>query len=201
MKKKFLTFVILSLIVIGHIYCQENDTLIGKIVQISNPCLDDPCLPGTVLAIENDTSVYIITLNSTWQWADNPLIINGDTLSVNDSIKAIGIISIKTDLQSEVYYEIEIDTTFFLSTYINQIIENDILTYPNPSNGLVVIKSDDSDIIGVEIFNVNGKRVYLSKNKIPTNNIEIKKLKEKGLVILKIETINNQIITKKVLIQ
>lgn len=201
MKKKFLTFVILSLIVIGHIYCQENDTLIGKIVQISNPCLDDPCLPGTVFAIENDTSVYIITLNSTWQWADNPLIINGDTLSVNDSIKAIGIISIKTDLQSEVYYEIEIDTTFFLSTYINQIIENDILTYPNPSNGLVVIKSDDSDIIGVEIFNVNGKRVYLSKNKIPTNNIEIKKLKEKGLVILKIETINNQIITKKVLIQ
>ncbi len=201
MKKKKLTLVILSSIVIGHIYCQKNDTITGKIVQISTPCLDEPCLPGTLFAIENDTSDYIITLNSTWQWADNPLIINGDTLSVNDSIRAIGTISTKTDLQSEIYSEIEIYTTFFLSTSINQIIRNNILTYPNPSNGLIVIKSDDSDIKDVEIFNVKGESIYLSKNEIPTKNIKIKNLKEKGFFILKIETINNQIITKKILIQ
>lgn len=201
MKKIILNLIFLSYITIGHIYCQENDTITGKIVQISNPCLDDPCLPGTVFAIENDTSDYIITLDSTWQWADNHLIINGDTLSVNDSIKAIGVISTKTDLQNEIYYEIEIDTTFFLSTSINQIIKNDILIYPNPSNGFIIVKSDDSDIIGVEIFNVNGEGIYLSKNKIPTKNIEIENLKEKGLVVLKTETISNQIITKKILIQ
>jgi len=186
---------------IGHMFCQEKDILIGRIVEISNPCLDEPCLSGTVFAVKNDTSNFIISLNETWQWIDNHLIIKGDTLSVNDSIKVIGIISAKTDLQNEIYYEIEVDTTFFLSTSINQIIVNDILTYPNPSNGTFLIQSNNSNINGVEVLNLNGKSISFSKSRFPVSEMLIKNLHADGLVILKIETDNNKIITKKILIQ
>jgi hypothetical protein len=187
--KKNVFLLILSILLIGQTFCQENDTIIGRIAQISNPCFESPCLPGAVFAIENDTSDFILSIDESWQWSDKQLIINNDTLNIDDSIKVIGIISTKKDMQNEIYYEIEVDTTFLMTSSINRIENSNISIYPNPSDGTFSIKSSCSNILGIEVINDNGKRVYFSENDAPVTNVVIEGLKEQGIVILK--SINN----------
>jgi hypothetical protein len=186
---------------IGQTFCQENDTIIGKIALISNPCFESPCLPGAVFAIENDTSDFILSIDESWQWSDNLLIIKNDTLNIDDSIKVIGIISTKKDLQNETYYEIEVDATFLMTSSIKRLKNSNISIYPNPSDGTFSIKSSCSNILGIELINVNGKRIYFSENDIPVKNVVIEGFKEKGIAILKVLINNNQTITQKILIQ
>jgi hypothetical protein len=200
MKRLIFTLLLTSSMII-HPLCQEKDTVTGKIVHISNPCLDEPCLPGTVFAIKNNTLDYIISIDASWQWSENPLIINNIILNIDDSIKAIGIISEKTDLQNRIYHEIEVDSTFFLSTMIKNIIKDNILIYPNPSEGSILIESTNSMLRGVEVFNINGKTIIFSKRNLSNTNIVVDGLKEKGIVFLQITMDNNEIITKKILIK
>jgi hypothetical protein len=199
--KKQAFLLILSILLIGQTFCQERDTIIGKIALISNPCFESPCLPGAVFAIENDTSDIILSIDESWQWSDRQLIINNDTLNIDDSIKVIGIISTKKDMQNEIYYEIEVDTTFLMTSSINRIENSNISIYPNPSDGTFSIKSSYSNILGIEVINVNGRRVYFSENDAPVTNVVVEGLKEKGIVILKVLITNNQTITQKILIQ
>ena len=116
LKTKLLIAVVLSLMFVGcgkddepEIFVYE-DHISGRIVSIPNPCLEEPCLPGMVLAISSDYDSinYILALqeNSLWKWCwFDELIINNDTLRVNDSVYVRGIRSAeKNDIHLQKYY-------------------------------------------------------------------------------------------------
>lgn len=86
----------------------KDVTLTGKITTIGNPCNTVPCLPGIVAALETDIVNYVITVNNSWFWSDDEIIIGNDTLQINDSVEIFGNVSIKKDLNSNTYYEIEV---------------------------------------------------------------------------------------------
>ncbi len=117
MKKYSLMLCMFLVFAFAAISCTDDDTkpneempdkktITGKLTEIPNPCTTDPCLPGVVTAIETDSLNYIITVNHLWY--DREVVINNDTLRVNDSVEAYGSITKKQDLQSQTYYEIEI---------------------------------------------------------------------------------------------
>ena len=84
---------------------------------------------------------------------------------------------------------------------IKNIIKDNILIYPNPSEGSILIESTNSMLRGVEVFNINGKTIIFSKRNLSNTNIVVDGLKEKGIVFLQITMDNNEIITKKILIK
>ena len=118
MKHKFILLcAFIALTVIG---CKDNENppprphehrVYGKILQIPNPCLEEPCLPGMVLAIKSDydSTDYILNVfeNGLWVWRfSDELIIDNDTLRVNDSAVVAGLaLSEKYDIYSQKYYE------------------------------------------------------------------------------------------------
>lgn len=184
---------------IGQLFCQEKDTLYGRILFAPNPCLDVPCLPGMVLAVENDTSIFILTIGGTWLLTDNPLVINNYTFENNDSVVIIGTIFLKKDIKLEKYYEIEIDSISFLTTSIEQLTTKSICVYPNPSNGMILINANDLNIKGIEVFDISGQKIYQSYKNPTTNIIVIEGLLNKGILILKILLDDNQVLTQKII--
>ena len=83
-------------------------TLLGKLTEIPSPCETIPCLPGMVVALETDSIDYVITVNKLWFAAGNDVVVNNDTLKLNDYIEAFGLISERQDLTAKKYYEFEI---------------------------------------------------------------------------------------------
>jgi len=122
----------------------------GKIVPVSNPCLEEPCPPGIVYAIETDSINYIITLKGYWV-LDLPIIIDTYSFEWNDPITAEGIISVKQDMWGNDYHEIEI-----LSVVLTSIDENDkrnaLSLFPNPTTGKIYTETE----ISIKVYNLQG---------------------------------------------
>jgi len=192
-KKIFFSFICVFLFV--QTYCQ--DVLHGKITQISNPCLQTPCLPGTVYAIKNDTAEYVISINNHWVLLD-PLIINSDTIITNDSLTVFGVIHVKKDSLNNIYYEIEVDSATNHSTSIFSLKTNDISIYPNPSEGNFVIESVFYPINKIEIFYNDGVLFY--SQTLSTNSTQVD-INEKGVYFLKIELADKKIFNYKIIIR
>ncbi|WP_373943081.1 T9SS type A sorting domain-containing protein [Polaribacter sejongensis] len=70
--------------------------------------------------------------------------------------------------------------------------------YPNPANNYINIDSKKEKIASVDIINVLGKRV-LSQKSIINNRLDISSLK-KGIYIMKVKSIENNTITKRLII-
>ena len=87
----------------------ERDTYIGKIVSISNPCQTKPCLPGIVLGLETTSNNYVLTTNSKWIWS-NSLIVEDIEYFDDDEVEITGKTTIKQDINSNKYTELEIET-------------------------------------------------------------------------------------------
>jgi len=92
---------------IMHLCSQNKENLFGKIVQVPNPCMENPCLPGMVYAVETDTAFFIISLDGLWIFLHDHLIVDSDTLNLGDAIRFFGAISIKYSINgNKKYYEI-----------------------------------------------------------------------------------------------
>jgi hypothetical protein len=197
--KKQIFLTILSLVTIGYSFCQENDSIIGKVVSIDNPCTTEPCLPCGVIALQTDSISYILTINHIWNI--DSFAINGRYIGVDDSIKVIGIIYEKVDLKDEVYYELEIQDVFFFDiTAIEKNKTSRIEIFPNPTNGIVKIKNTDNQISSICLIDLNSKEIA-NVNGISSPIVEIDNISFKGIFICKVTLQNNQIITTKIVIK
>lgn len=138
-----------------------NVTLAGKIVQIANPCLASPCLPGIVYAFKSDTTIYILSIDNHWEWSDSPLIINSNTFELNDSVVIIGRPTCEKDVNSENFYAIEVDTAYKITTTttIEQFSVKAVQVYPNPCNSYLNIDLplDMPEVPSVQLFNSAGQ--------------------------------------------
>jgi len=152
-----------------------------------------------VYAIENDTSVFIISIGKIWQLADNPLHINNITFGLNDSVVIIGNIYYRKDINLEKYYEIEIDTSYLLTTLLDETPINGIRIYPNPTNGIIQIYSNCQNINEIELTDISGRRLYYNLNMIDNTSFTIEFSLDKGVHLLNLKLENGQVITKKIL--
>ena len=199
---KRIVCLLMAFIIASQLFCQTKDTLVGKIVQVPNPCLNSPCLPGMVYALENDTSVFIISVGESWKLTDNPLIINDDTLCLNDFVEIIGKINYRKDINSEEYYEIEANTSNKLTaTSIEQLSMPIVQVYPNPTNGKIHIYSKHLNISEVEIIDMSGQCVFNSMDMICNKSLVIENFTNKGVHLLKIKFEDNQVLINKILFQ
>jgi hypothetical protein len=84
------------------------------------------------------------------------------------------------------------------ATGVENIIENGLSVYPNPTNGELNIRSESFQFGNVEIFDCAGKRVF-SKNIVPANYISFNPDLQKGIYILRLGN-NLQVYNNKIVI-
>ena len=197
MKKQVL--LILFFVLIGQTFCQEKDTIIGKVVSINNPCTTEPCLPGGVIALRTDSISYILTSNH--QWNIDSINFNGRYIKIDDSIQVIGIIYKKVDLKNKTYYELEIDEVFFFNiTTIEDYKTSKIEIFPNPTKGTIIIKNMGGDISSIRLIDLGGKTIVYKEN-ILSPLTKIDNISFKGILLCIATIQNNQFVTKKIIIK
>jgi hypothetical protein len=82
---------------------------------------------------------------------------------------------------------------------LEDVIVSDFKVYPNPAKDFISIESTDQDQIStVQVFDVLGKEVM--NTRIQNNRLNVSNL-SKGMYILKINSVNGNGITKKVIIE
>lgn len=97
------------------------------------------------------------------------------------------------------------DQTFVYFSYsdanlgVNEIQLKDVTIYPNPASNTVNIKSINSDIEQIEIYNLQGKRVLKLINFKGKNQIDVSNL-SKGIYILKAKS-DDKMFSKKLIIK
>jgi len=186
-------------LLMGQTFCNGTDTLTGKVVSINNPCTTDPCLPGGVIALQTDSISYILTINH--EWNIDSFNVDGRYIKIDDSIQVIGIIYEKVDLKDKIYYEIEIEEVFFFDiTTIENNKTSKIEIFPNPSDGIIKITAQEKRIVKITIINMEGKLIFSSKYPY-SESVYIENIKEKGMVILKLDLNSNESVTQKILLK
>lgn len=183
-----------------QVLCQKNDALIGKIVEIPNPCLAEPCLPGLLYAINDDYIDYVITIKENWQWVDKYLIINNDTLKTGEHVKLIGSIFKKLDTFEDEYYEIEVDSVNILTSIIWQNNNAGISINLDPNDCSLFVKANGKQLHRIEIINLEGKIIFSSEYNYSENTI-IRDINAHGLLIVKVLFNDNYFITKKIFLK
>ena len=85
---------------------------------------------------------------------------------------------------------------------VNTKVQTDILVYPNPTAGLLMIESQDGNISKLQIIDITGRVVHQFENKANDNITSIDLSREsKGIYFLKIENIKGNISTQKVVVK
>lgn len=80
----------------------------------------------------------------------------------------------------------------------DETFKNSIEVYPNPINDLLTIKNSANSVLkNVSLFSILGNQVYKSSN---TKSINVSNF-SKGLYILKIQSKDDRILTKKIVIK
>ncbi|MDR0799815.1 MAG: T9SS type A sorting domain-containing protein [Dysgonamonadaceae bacterium] len=147
----------------------------GKIILMASPCVTEPCLPGAVFGIETGETNYVIAVSS--QWIVNDLIIDNTKYIVDDKVEVTGIVSVKQDLNSTIYNEIEVLSIEKITSNIPKI--NTILFSIRQTAEDVVISFESAFCGNVKLYNLLGKvcfeqnslnesSVILSKQSIPS---------------------------------
>ena len=78
----------------------------------------------------------------------------------------------------------------------NPSLADSVKLYPNPSNGIVRVKTDvDTDIV---ILDMTGKEVYKVKNAVNDQTINLTSL-QKGVYVAKINNVNGELNQKIVI--
>jgi len=175
--ERFLFFISVFILLSINVYGQN--TFSGKIVYMWNPCQTEPCLPGGVFGLETTSKNYILTINSNWIWTNNKLIVEDIEYSIDDEVEMTGITTVKQDINSNEYTELEIQT---IKKVDNNTIVNDnsswsVLSYvygaDSVGNTAIVGASTDyyffdgDSIVGDKIY----KKLYQYSNEQHTNRI------------------------------
>lgn len=94
---------------------------------------------------------------------------------------------------------VQITTLCQIATGINELQQNVVSIYPNPSNGVFHISNQNNQAITVSIYSITGEKIY--ENKFTDNNADIDlSSHSKGLYFINIDN-GNGVITKKLMIQ
>ena len=84
---------------------------------------------------------------------------------------------------------------------INDVIDNNILVYPNPANNVINITSNNIDIYSIDLYNVIGELI-LSKSDVNSKMIIINKNElNSGIYISKITDINGNSIVRNIIFE
>jgi hypothetical protein len=188
--KRLLFF--LSVFILVSVNTYGQDTYIGKIVLDRNPCppSEYPCLPGVVLWLKSVSADYVLTIRSNWIWSDR-MTVNGVEYLVNDEVEIKGTVRADTDMHSEEYLSLEIETIKKLSSSINSSSFNKNKVHYNNASQIIVIDEDlQNQSIVFELIDMQGK-VILQKTGV-NNSISIENLPNGVYVYRLLE--NNQII-------
>lgn len=108
-----------------------------------------------------------------------------------------------SDLEVVVFIQDYAGKTVMQSTYATESLSTNhpsladsVKLYPNPSNGIVRIKTDvDTDIV---ILDMTGKEVYKVKNAVNDQTINLTSL-QKGVYVAKINNVNGELNQKIVI--
>jgi hypothetical protein len=97
-------------------------------------------------------------------------------------------------------FQITFKTTTLSQTDFD--IDSIAMRYVNDNNTILVLNPTNQSVRGIEMFSITGKQVYSSSTLNNSNSIAYKvKNLNTGIYILKLETENNGLITKKVLVK
>jgi len=84
-----------------------------------------------------------------------------------------------------------IDLISKVNTLEDTGFRNDIRTFPNPASTMLNIESNKNTIKEVSLFSVSGMQLYYEKADASTVQIDIKDLKIKGMILVKVNTDQN----------
>lgn len=89
-----------------------------------------------------------------------------------------------------------IDTTFVTNAYADKTW---LKIYPNPSNGVFYISTQEHYIENWEVFNLSGVMVKNNQNKYQTGVVDLTNLPD-GMYMIKVKTSDNKILKQKIAI-
>ena len=198
---KKIVLTIILMLVYGEQFCQTKDTVVGTLVKISNPCIDEICLPGLVYAIKNDTAVFILSVNSQWHSTENEFIFNNESFGMSSSVVIIGNISRKHDIENNLFFDLEIDA-LINNTSSDLMVENlEPNVFPYYNNEQLFVKYEGSLIESISILNINGKctaALYFHKS---DNVYMLEGITSKGIYTIRVVTSDKQVVTAKILVR
>lgn len=135
-KTHLILLVFVVLFFSSGLYSQNYDTIYGKITTRPCPPESIPTLHNLVYAVRYNNINYITTINGEHAGLEY----FGTTYEMNDSVKAIGTISVKQDCQPEDYYEIELTSIEKLAPPPENVtIEGVIVPSGNPGTTYPVL--------------------------------------------------------------
>lgn len=135
---------------------------------------------GSDITIGADNNIYLTGI-----YVSPILPFNDDTLTVNDN----NFDAFVAKLNNTVATNASIENPF--------VTMNEICVFPNPSNGVFVIQSEEK-ISGVEITNIVGKRIYSEKANSPRLSIDLSKVNP-GVYFITLYS-EKQIVTKRMIV-
>lgn len=192
----------------------------GSCEAIANGCTDEGACGFDATANTDDGSCYNLTVSITAS-AENTLTANvesSNTIDVltnpsyswtlnnldtglgmaNENIFQTGTytVTVTDDLGC-----VALSTEFIANLSVNEVIDNNIVIYPNPANNVVNITSNNSDIHSFELYNVIGKHM-LTKSELNSKTITINRNELKsGIYILKISDVDGNTITRNIIFE
>jgi hypothetical protein len=128
------------------------------------------------------------------------------TLTITNPENGLDITEIKInpsdsdDLNDFGFHNINVDILNTLSVDEITDIEEDIIIYPNPSNGNINIKSQSIELQNLIITDLNGRLIKFYKIKDVKVNFDLSFLTS-GIYLIKLTDIKNSSITKKIIIK
>ncbi|MDL2230868.1 T9SS type A sorting domain-containing protein [Bacteroidales bacterium OttesenSCG-928-L19] len=163
---------------------------------MSSPCQTEPCLPGIVFGLETTAKNYVLTINSNWIWANNVLIFENLEYIVEDNVEIIGITTIKEDINSEEYTELEINSIQKLTSKIELIPFDGKIYYDGVTQTIVFDETLQNQSLTFELMDIQG-RMLIRKTGI-SNSISIADL-PRGLYLYRIMQNNHCSVVYKIL--
>ncbi len=82
-------------------------------------------------------------------------------------------------------------------TNVSNLENNEIMIYPNPSNGIIYIKNNNSQLMDIKIYDINGRIIFTDKIQ-QFNQIDITNFQKGSYLIKVFEGLNEK--TSKIII-
>lgn len=171
-KQSMKRIVLLSLFALGlcnRISAQE--TYNGKLVLTANPPLEEPALPGMVLALETESENYILKWNAHWI-AQLPFEKDGVLYFEEDEVVVTGILEHQRDINDVIYAELaiqEIQKKKLANS--GDVLMDDYVLYAEGTQVLQV-RVDASYVWWLEVFDIQG-RMMLSETGIGCREVNM----------------------------
>jgi len=189
-------------------FCIDNVYVVPDLPPVVlNPLEDASGEPGTSLAInisevfddpdDADSLISIQIVDDSWNAEVLSPSIIGDTLYIDlladgYSTLTLAALSNGKSISDNIYLTVN-------STGVSSLNSNNIILYPNPSNGQFRIATYSPDPLDLQIYDTGGRLIFHESKYTPGNLIDISK-QHKGIYILKLNnTYENT--TKKIVLQ